>query len=355
MKALQFLQSERRLEVREVSWPVIISPREVIVRVAFAGVCGTDLHALSGEFAMSQSWHTMGHEFSGVVAEVGEGVTTVSVGDRVAVDPNRGCGVCRDCKLGNIHFCPTEGPSNGIGFWRHGGWAEAVLADEGSVHQLPDCVPLQTAALCEPLSCLLHGHDLFSPIPPHGRVVVLGAGIIGLLTACLLHHRGVTDVTVSEPSAARRRFLEELRLGYRALSPAELAAEFQDMSEEQVSADGLDMVIDCSGFCPAIEQAAGFLRRGGALCLFGMAPSQGRVSLSPYLLVTRELSVRGAIINPHTFPRATRLAAALGQRYLALSQLGVELFKLDQHQQAMAKLKNGDISKAMFVVDDTLE
>ncbi|KAF0287757.1 Sorbitol dehydrogenase [Amphibalanus amphitrite] len=288
MKALQFLQPEQRLEVHDVPWPTVSAPHDVIVRVAFAGVCGTDLHALSGHFPMAQRWNTMGHELSGVVAEVGEAVTTVVAGDRVVVDPNHCCGVCRACKLGNVHFCATQGPDDGLGFYRPGGWAEAVLAHEADVHRLPA-----------------------GPIPAHGRVVVLGAGIIGLLTACLLHHRGVTDVTISEPGPARRRFVDGLRLGYRAAAPAELAAEFAALSDDQVAAEGVDMVIDCSGFCPAIEQAAGWLRRGA-------------------------------------------LAAALGDRYLDLPRLGIKLFKLDQYQEAMDKLKKGEISKAMFAVNDTL-
>ncbi|XP_043225931.1 2-deoxy-scyllo-inosamine dehydrogenase-like [Amphibalanus amphitrite] len=355
MKALQFLQPEQRLEVHDVPWPTVSAPHDVIVRVAFAGVCGTDLHALSGHYRIAPEWTTMGHELSGLVAEVGGAVSSVAVGDRVVVNPNRGCGVCRACKLGNNHFCATESIRDSLGFWRPGGWAEAVLAPEADVHPLLAGVPLSSAALCEPVACLLHALDLFEPLPAHGRVVVLGAGIIGLLTACLLHHRGITDVTISEPGPARRRFVDGLRLGYRAAAPAELAAEFAALSDEQVAADGVDVVIECSAFCPAIEQAAGWLRRGGALCLFGVAPPEGCVSLSPYLLVTRELSVRSAVASPDTFPRATAMVAALGARYLDPPRLGVEVFKLEQYQEAVDKLKKGEISKAMFAMNDTLE
>ncbi|KAF0290976.1 Sorbitol dehydrogenase [Amphibalanus amphitrite] len=275
MKALQFLQPEQRLEVHDVPWPTVSAPHDVIVRVAFAGVCGTDLHALSGHYRIAPEWTTMGHELSGVVAEVGGAVSSVAVGDRVSRQPEpRLLASAADCKLGNNHFCATgehqgqpgllaAGRLGGGGAWRQRRTSTRCLAG----------VPLSSAALCEPVACLLHALDLFEPLPAHGRVVVLGAGIIGLLTACLLHHRGITDVTISEPGPARRRFVDGLRLGYRAAAPAELAAEFAALA-----------------FCPAIEQAAGWLRRGGALCLFGVAPPEGRVSLSPYLLVTRELS-----------------------------------------------------------------
>lgn len=355
MKALQFLQPEKRLELREVPWPEPREPNDVVVRVAYSGVCGSDLHAHHGWFPMLQRWTTMGHELSGVVAAVGSAVTSCAVGDRVSVDPNFGCGRCERCKLGDVHLCPTQANKDSMGFWRDGGWAEATVAPEQSIHRLPDTLPLSRAALCEPLSCMLHAHDLFEPIPAHGRIVILGAGIIGVLTACLLHHRGVRNVTVSEPAAARRRFVDELELGYRTVTPAELEAEFDGKSDLELAADGIDVVIDCSGYCPAIEKAAGWLRSGGKLCLFGVAPADGKISLSPNQLVNREIRVQGAIINPLTYPRATALAAAMGDRYLELGKLGVELFPLERYEEAMEKLKKGAISKAMFAVDPTLQ
>ena len=356
MKALQFLQSERRLQLRDVAWPSISSPDDVIVRVAYAGVCGSDLHALSGSYTIAPGWLTMGHELSGVVAAMGADVTSVSIGDRVVVDPNRGCGKCEFCKLGKIHLCAGGGANDTLGMFRPGGWAEATVAPERCVHRLPDELPLSDAALCEPLSCLVHALDVFA-VPEHGRVLILGAGIIGVLTACVLHHRGVRRVLISEPSAARRAIVEQLQLGFRAATPAELAAEFSAMSEAEVLTGGLNVVIDCSGVCAAIEQAAGWLRRGGELCLVGTAPEHGRVSLSPRMIVYRELTVKGSIIAPFTFPRATALALALRGRYLDFSKLGVEVFELEQDTitEAIEKLRGGVIAKAMFRVNGELE
>ncbi|XP_037081640.1 D-arabinitol dehydrogenase 1-like [Pollicipes pollicipes] len=355
MRALQFSQPERRLEVHEVPWPTASAPNDVVVRVSYAGVCGTDLHALYDTFPVSQDWLTMGHELSGVVAEVGSGVTTVSVGDRVAVDPNKGCGSCEFCKLGQVNFCPRGGISDTLGFWRPGGWAAATVAPEHSVHRLPDGLPLCSAVLCEPLSCLIHALDQFEPVPTQGRVLILGAGIIGVLVACMLHHRGARNVTVSEPAAARRAVVDALDLGFRTVTPDQLAAEFAPLTERQLAAGGLDMVIDCSGVCSAIETAAGWLRMGGRLCLFGVPSAQERVALSPYLLVTREITVRGILINPHTFPRATALAAELYPRYLRPEKVGVQLFTLEEYPQALEKLKSGQICKAVFMLDGSQE
>ena len=359
MKALQLLQPERRLQLRDVTAPVITAPDDVIVRLAFAGVCGTDLHALQGEFPVSQQWLTMGHESSGMVVAVGSGVTTVSVGDRVYVDPNRGCGVCRTCQLGNVHFCQRGGLRDTLGFWRPGGWAELTMAPADSIHRLPDSIPFDVAALCEPLSCLLHAFDLLSPraarAATEGPVLVMGAGIIGLLAICLLHYRGARAVTVSEPSEGRRRLVDGLELGYRTVTPAQLGDEFSGWSEERLETEGPALVMDCSGSSEAVQRAARWLRRGATLLLFGVAPPQDSVALSPYQLVTREVTVQGTVISPHTGARAVTLQAALGERYLQLGKLGVEVFQLEQHQEAVRKLKTGEISKAMFALDATLK
>jgi len=355
MKALQLLQPELKLEVRDVPRPVLTRPTDVLVRVAYAGICGTDLHALQRQWAVSQDWITLGHELSGVVAATGSDVTTCNVGDRVVVDPHCECAACSPCRRGQVHFCKLGGVFSALGFFRDGGWAELTVVSQQSVYLLPPTLPLRSAALCEPLSCLIHALDRFPVVPAHGGVVILGAGIIGVLTACILHHRGARRVTVSEPSAARRAFVDGLNLGFSTVTPTQLAEQYGQLTDAELAVDGLQMVIDCSGCCPAIEQAAGWLRMGGALCLFGIAPPAGRVSLSPYLLVSREISVLGSKINPHTFERATLLAADLFPRYLQLEALGVEVFPLERYQEAVAKLKAGEISKAMFEMDGALD
>lgn len=121
-----------------------------------------------------------------------------------------GCEKCVNCHNGNPHFCKVGSLDNTIGIYRNGGWAEYALVPEKQVHKLPNGIGLEEAALNEPLSCLSHGFDKFSPLRIGQKVLVMGAGIIGNLATSLLHLQGHRNVTVSEPNASRLALTKNL-------------------------------------------------------------------------------------------------------------------------------------------------
>ncbi|XP_046741840.1 D-arabinitol dehydrogenase 1-like [Diprion similis] len=336
MEFLSFDAKDKSLKLEKGDVPVP-EPDEVLIKVAYAGICGTDLHIIEGNFpCKSDGPITLGHEFSGVVEAIGTSVTVFMVGQNVVVDPNTGCESCDFCHNGKYHFCRRSSHKT-VGIFKNGGWSTHVVVPESQVFLVPDGVTLAQAVLAEPVSCLIHGLDLINPINIGSRVLIIGAGIIGFLWSIVLHLQGHRkSVTISVRREKRKELFENLNLGYKALTPAELKGrEF-------------DLAIDCSGSNSAMEEALTLLGRGGRLCIFGVANPNSQVKINPFEVYAKELTILGVNINPFSFPKALTLVASLAETYLDYEQLGIGVFKLSQYQEALETLKNGLITKAVF-------
>ncbi|XP_014233570.1 uncharacterized protein LOC106656909 [Trichogramma pretiosum] len=337
MEFLSFDPASKSLSLKTGPKPKPASD-EVLVRVSYSGICGTDLHIIAGHFPCKQTGSlTMGHEFAGVVESVGARVTKFKIGDRVTVDPNSGCDLCNDCHKGCYHLCLDGGINNTIGIFRDGGWSTHAVVPEKQVYRVPDGVDMDKAALSEPLSCLAHGWNRMNPINVGERVLVLGAGIIGLLWACLLHLHGLRrSVTVSEPQPKRREGVKKLALDYETCDP------------EQLRGREFDTIVDCSGFGPAMEAAVPLLARGGRFCFFGVSAPKTKIAIEPYEVYKKELTFHGVNINPYTFPKGLGLLEAMSDTYLNYDNLGIKAYKLSEYKEALDALKSGTISKAVF-------
>jgi len=353
MLALQCNAKIGKLQLIELEKPVVAAPDDVLIKVAYAGLCGTDLHILSCEFKnCSDKFVTLSHEFSGVVEAVGTQVDYLNVGDWVGVDPNRPCTRCKFCKRGQVQHCQIGGTRNAVGVFRDGGMAAYCLVPGDQVNVLPGGLSLETGALCEPLSCILHGWDRLmgtGSLQHDSRILITGAGIVGNLWACMFHHHGFRDVTVSEPAQGRRDIVENLETGFSVLSPDEMAAKEEGVDHEQ---NGFDVVVECSGFPPALEKAVGLTARGAAVVIFGCAPTGRAVSLCPEEVFRKELTIIGCLVNPCTYLKALRLAATMGDRYLNFDKMGIQIFNIQEYETAIGRLKAGAISKAVFKLND---
>jgi len=215
MKALQCFALKGELTLETVPAPIVNQPDDVLIKVGYAGLCGTDLHIMSGEFAVvGDKKVTISHEFAGTIVDLGsEASKKFKVGDRVGVDPNRPCHTCQFCVRGQVHFCQDGGCRDATGIFRDGGLAEMCCVPVEQVFLLPESVSLKSGALCEPLSCILHGWERLmakSPVQPDSRILITGAGIIGNLWVTMFHFHGFRDVTVSEPAVGRRKITEKL-------------------------------------------------------------------------------------------------------------------------------------------------
>ena len=289
--------NDLRLEDRPVQEP---QGREVLIRVAACGVCGTDLHLLDGSVPLYRPPRVLGHEIAGTVLAVGSECKSVGMGDRVAVDPSLSCGACFFCREAQPYFCADRTPVIG-------GFGQYLMAPEQTVYRLPDGLPLQHGALAEPLSCCLHALERAS-LDAGGTVAVIGAGTIGLLMLQLARRSGAALVAVSEPNPQRRGLA--LRLG------ADLAINplVEDVSERLLEATdgiGVDCAFEAAGAAETVALSLSLPRRGGSVVLVGVAPANAEITVRPYDLFERELTVSASFIRGHEFRRAVALLPVL--------------------------------------------
>jgi 2-desacetyl-2-hydroxyethyl bacteriochlorophyllide A dehydrogenase len=268
---------------------------EVIVRVGAAGICGTDLHIIDREIQFADLPVIPGHELAGTVVALGEGVTNVAEGDRVAVAPGVFCGVCRFCRRGRFNLC--EAPQ-GIGITRNGGAAEFVSVPAANCHLIPDSMSMAAAALVEPLSCALHGFDLL-PRQTDDRYLVYGAGTMGLLMTGLAANSGTGGVDVVDTDANRL-------LAASAVGAKRVATSADEFNETY----GWDTVIDCTGAPAAIEDGLSRVDRGGTFQNFGVARGDATVSYSPFRVYHDELTILGSMAVLNSFDRAIAVMAS---------------------------------------------
>jgi (R,R)-butanediol dehydrogenase/meso-butanediol dehydrogenase/diacetyl reductase len=310
-------------------------PHDAILRVSHCGICGTDLH-----FVFGQSPHgplVLGHEYSGVVVAVGPGVRGWAPGDRVVGGPGLGCGACARCRAGTPHLCP-HAPRGGAG---NGSWATHRRVDAGHLFRVPDGLDLRTAALAEPTGIALRAVRR-SGARAGDRVLVTGAGSIGLLTVAILAELDV-DVDVSEPSANRRT--RALLVGARAaVEPGALPRPDQavDIADEPYAA-----VIECSGRADAIEHAVALLDRGGTLVLVGIGLGSPP-ALDATRLILSECTVTGSLdYSRGEFAEAIALLAS--GRLPIEDLLEPDDVPLDRVADVLPGLASGEIAGKVLV------
>ncbi len=271
------------------------------MRVEACGICGSDRHMLLGEFPTAVPV-IQGHEFSGIVVGRGPEATRVERGARVTGDPNIACGECAGCRSGRVNLCDRL---QAIGVTRDGGFAEFVVVPEDQAYVLPASLDPLHGSFCEPVACCLHAIDV-ARIPPGNSVAVLGGGVIGLIMTQLAKLAGAGTVVLSTRQQPRRK-LAELLGADATVDPS--AADAVTAIREIVPG-GVDVVLECAGVAETFAQAPLVARRGGAVVIFGVMPKGEPVPLEPFALLTNEIRLEGAYLNPHTHGRAAELIAS---------------------------------------------
>lgn len=297
------------------------APDEVIVQVANCGICGTDRAIFRGE--APASWPVvLGHEFSGVVVEVGTAVSGLVIGDRIAADPNIVDGTCFFCRRGETHLCEGLTP---LGITRNGGFAELAAVPAQYAYRLPATVSTEHGSLVEPLACCVRGIDQ-AQIRLGDLVAVLGAGPIGCLLIQLARIQGAGTIVAVEPDEARRHHAMSAGADLTC-TPEEAEAVLRDLRDPAP-----DVVIEASGRTQTAEWSIGLVRRGGTVVLFGVYPEQERLSLNPYRVNEDELRIVGSLNNPNTHQRAIDL---LGSGRVSLDGIITHRLGLEDLPRAM--------------------
>jgi len=297
---------------------VELRPGEVEVRVKAIGICGTDLHIMSGHVQFGKPPMPLGHELAGVVERVGPDVYGWQPGDRVCVDPLVGCGICEACRHGRKHHCPRGVE---IGLHLPGGWRHYMNVPAANLYRLPDVLDFAEATQAETLHCCVGGVDKLD-IAVGAHAAVIGDGPTGLLFVQLLKAAGCGYVTL----LGRRD--KRLHLGRQLGADEVLSANDNQMRQLE---ETYDIVIDAAGTECSIASALTLLRRGGQLLMFGL-PGQP-VVIDVQALVMKELRMIGSTNAPHVWPRVLELMAS---GVVQVRPLFTQEFPFDHLDQALA-------------------
>jgi 2-desacetyl-2-hydroxyethyl bacteriochlorophyllide A dehydrogenase len=312
---------------------------EVLVRVRACGVCGTDHSLFNGAYPANYPV-IIGHEFAGEVAELGEEVSGLAIGDRVAVDPNRVCLRCDYCRIGEVHLCESV---RSMGVHIDGANAEYALVSAINAYKMPDNVTFEQGAFCEPLACALRGIQVAS-LRPGDTVLVLGAGGMGNLILQCAIHAGATTVIVSEPIRLRR----ERALANGATFVVDPCTEDVEAAVRSIKRIGVDVVFECAGNLALQANSLKMVRKGGTVVLFGVSPQDGLISISPFEVNERELRITGSYNNPFATARALQLLAGKAVR---VDNLITHRLPLERYLDVFRIFGRSDTVKLMVLMD----
>lgn len=292
------------LRVEQVPVPTL-GPDDALVRVRVCGICASDVHyyvhGRIGTYVVEEPM-IVGHELAGDVVAVGSNVSRLAVGTRVALEPGVTCGHCRMCKAGRYNLCPE------VRFYAtppvQGAMSEYALIRADFAHPLPDSASYTQGALCEPISVGIHCCVL-TGVRPGDRVVILGAGPIGLTAILAARQRGAAEVIVSDVFPVRLEVAR--RLG---AIPVDVRTEdLRQIVMERTGSEGADALFDTSGVRSVIEAAPDLMRKGGAIAIVGL-PADDSVTYRMLKIVDRELSIHGVFRYANTYPAAVALVAS---------------------------------------------
>ena len=294
------LEGAGDLAVRTVREPAP-AVGEVLIEVAWCGICGTDRHIYEGQYGGDNLPLTLGHEFSGRIASDPTG--RLAAGTAVVVDINVQCGRCRFCRAGDHMSCPELAQ---IGVHRSGAFAPLVSVPAAQVHPLPAGMPLDVAAMTEPLACVVHAQSKLR-WTPGATVAVFGAGPIGVLHGQLALARGAARVLMVDISRARLDAVADLE----GMVPVDATNDGVGAIRWLTDGRGADIVIETAAVPASYEAAQRAVRSGGQLLLFGIPGAGLETAVRPHDLVVREITIRGSNgAGPAAWPAAIDLLSA---------------------------------------------
>jgi L-iditol 2-dehydrogenase len=304
MKALMLSEYEN-LQVIDIPEPAC-APDEVLIRVAACGICGSDVHGYDGGSGRRIPPIVMGHEGAGVIERVGRDVKNYKSGDRVTFDSTVYCGACEFCRRGEVNLCDNRqvlGVSCGD-YRRNGAFAELVAVPARILYPLPGEFPFAEAAMLEAVSVALHAVRI-TQMKGGESVLVIGAGMIGLLTAQAARAAGCRSVMIADVDAARLKLAEEIGIA-DTLHLSEKA--LIDEVLRRTAGHGVDVVLEAVGRAETVIASIECVRRGGTVTLIGNI--QPEIPLPLQRVVTREVRLQGSCASAGEYTEAIRLMSS---------------------------------------------
>lgn len=290
-----------QMEMREIPMPVP-APGEILLRLEYVGICGSDVHYLEngriGDFVVEGDF-ILGHECAGTITAVGEGVTSLKPGDRVALEPGCTCGQCEFCKSGRYNLCPD------VRFLAtppyHGCLMNYMTFPANMAFRLPDKLSTKEGALVEPLSVGMHAAKQ-GRVTVGSSVTILGAGCIGLVTLLACRAFGATDITVVDVIPKRLEYARKL-----GATATVNAAETDPLEylENRTAGAGTDIVIETAGSPKTIAQTPYLVKRGGTIVLVGLSP-EDVIPFNFARIMAKEAEIQSVFRYRNIYPQAIR-------------------------------------------------
>ncbi len=319
-------------------------PGQVLVQVKRAGICGTDLHILHGQFAKVKPPVTLGHEIAGVVAEAGLDGYHWKPGDRVTLESEAAsCGKCFFCHTGRTNLCPER---SALGYGQDGGFADFVLVRETALHRLPEHISFAEGALCEPLAVAVHAVQELATVDPDSTVLITGPGTIGLLVLQLVRLGGARAVLAGLESDAFR-FQTAEQLGVDAVLTAGREPFARQLRRTLGRAD-VDALFECSGSPQALDEAVPCIRSGGFIVQLGLCGRPAELDLDQ--LVCRELRLYGSFV--HTRATWEKAVDLLDTKRVTLKELISCELPLTDWRRAFEIAEQGKKLKVLFSLEN---
>ena len=341
MKAL-LLSQYNQLDIADLPAPEPAA-EELLVRVAACGICGSDVHGYDGGSGRRIPPIVMGHEAAGVIAAVGSGVSGFAIGDRVTFDSTVYCGQCEFCRAGEINLCNNR-QVIGVScqeFRRAGAFAEYVVIPQRIAYHLPDGLAFAEAAMLEAVSVALHAVRV-SDMQGGDTVLVVGAGMIGLLTLQAAKALGAGSVLIADIDQSRLQRAEALGVDAALkLSGAELVKEIHRRTEGR----GVDLVLEAVGRDETIAASIASVRKGGTVTLIGNISAEVKLPLQ--VVVSRQIRLQGSCASSGEYPQAMQLMAA-GK--IKVKPLITAVAPLEDGPQWFARLHSGEANLMKIVL-----
>lgn len=342
MQKAAFMTGINKIEIRDIEMP---KPQkgQVIVKLEYVGICGSDVHYLEygkiGDFIVDGDF-ILGHECAGTVTQLGEGVKDLKIGDRVALEPGITCGQCEFCKTGRYNLCAD------VEFLAtppyHGCLMNYIAFPENMCFKLPDNMSTKEGALVEPLSVGIHAAKQGN-VSLGDRVIILGAGCIGLVTVLACKAFGASEIIVSDILPKRLEYAK--KVGATHVINSSETDVFKEI-EALTGGEGADIVIETAGSSVTYSQTPYFVKRGGTIVLVGMA-ADDIIRFNFAKLMGKEAQIKTVFRYRNIYPQAIN---AISQGSIDVSPIVTHEFDFEDTAEAFDFVINNkkDVVKAVI-------
>ncbi|WP_434354957.1 Zn-dependent oxidoreductase [Parasalinivibrio latis] len=300
---------------------------EVLVKVAYAGICGSDMHIIHGQNPFATYPRITGHEFVGTVENIGNKVTKIQAGQKVVINPAISCGKCRPCVIGRPNVCTRL---KVVGVHRDGGFTEFQSVPETNIHVLPDGLSLRDAALIEPYSIAANVFDRMG-YQKGDQVLVYGAGVIGLTVIQVARILGIPSIVVDIVDD-RLEVAEMLGAGCVINSMTE---SVEDRVTEMTDGEGIPLIVDAAGIPGLVPEILKLAAPAGSVCLLGFSSTPSEVSQIE--VIKKELTIVGSRLNNNMFPT---VIGWMADGLLDTEKLITHEFPLEKAPEAINLIEN---------------